>query len=783
MDSKDNNKKETTVKDSPSSKSKSESRSKAKPEDKVRASRRSKQERAAKDLGRSNHTTASEPGAVSVAKNARRDPKDRKTRRSHRRSSHQSNSGPSPGACSSSRGSSSGKTRDRDRDREAKEGKKGGSSDLSASQHSREIKEGRKGSRPSVETRTNRKTARKTIVADSGPSADNANAASDEVLLQAELIPEEETVEKQDALPPAAVLMETSPTQAMTMAVASPAATQVARPSGPFNPAQAPQGIHDSSDADFEGNRSRNAGLCYRKFWIALAVLAVAGVAGGYFALRPKDDTPPSQDLSISVYLPPSTEDCRAVENGFPVQGQDELTSRSLQTTFALVVATKDTVAELDIIMKAIFESITEYMTCCNENGRRLAHSSDSSMIRGGGGGGHHFGNNRFLQNKDCAVANVEVSVDATNPPPVDCQATAIESNANGTECEGNNQDVDHNEAQTVEVNTNFKFYLKGDEDDDFLGQTMEVALEEGQKDNFGLPEEKLLKVVVLTKTSPSPSTSDPTIAPSTAPFLLPLTMPPSHSNMVPTAAPTDSIPDEPQPTSAPVVGDTLPPTLVVTPEPTRSPTEATPDETAEPSRSPSTSPSKSPTTSPSKSPTKRPSIAPAPGVTPQPTGTPSLKPSTIPTTNPSMAPTMKPTPSPSESPSITPSSTPTKIPTSAPTASPSQLPSVSPSAVASQPPSTAVDGRRAMVEGILSDEAPFNQQAMDWLVETDSWKPDEGDPDSDYLWLERYALASLYYSTDGDNWTVNTNWLSSNPVCNWASAHGWMTNACPGPI
>lgn len=33
---------------------------------------------------------------------------------------------------------------------------------------------------------------------------------------------------------------------------------------------------------------------------------------------------------------------------------------------------------------------------------------------------------------------------------------------------------------------------------------------------------------------------------------------------------------------------------------------------------------------------------------------------------------------------------------------------------------------------------------------------------------IDSLALVALYNSTNGDNWTNNTNWLSSNPVSTW---------------
>mmetsp|Transcript_16838 Transcript_16838/g.41020 ORF Transcript_16838/g.41020 Transcript_16838/m.41020 type:complete len:430 (-) Transcript_16838:24-1313(-) len=116
----------------------------------------------------------------------------------------------------------------------------------------------------------------------------------------------------------------------------------------------------------------------------------------------------------------------------------------------------------------------------------------------------------------------------------------------------------------------------------------------------------------------------------------------------------------------------------------------------------------------------------------------------------------------------------PTEAPTPPyPTESPSQAPTV----------------LRYKVESILEPivSGPLDEQTMDYLVETSSWEPDaadeEGDPDYyNYQWLERYAMANLYFSTKGPKWAVNNNnWLSDAPTCAWFSLE--PTLRCPGPV
>lgn len=64
----------------------------------------------------------------------------------------------------------------------------------------------------------------------------------------------------------------------------------------------------------------------------------------------------------------------------------------------------------------------------------------------------------------------------------------------------------------------------------------------------------------------------------------------------------------------------------------------------------------------------------------------------------------------------------------------------------------------------ILLDPATPQGKAFEWLVTADL----ETDVCT-YATLEsRYSMATLYYSTDGDNWTSSTNWISSLSECNW---------------
>jgi hypothetical protein len=103
---------------------------------------------------------------------------------------------------------------------------------------------------------------------------------------------------------------------------------------------------------------------------------------------------------------------------------------------------------------------------------------------------------------------------------------------------------------------------------------------------------------------------------------------------------------------------------------------------------------------------------------------------------------------------------------------------------------------RRAFLETLLSKMEPLHPQAFGWLVDTDNWEPplldenntkyedlswkdyliqwlnDDDDYTStaeerkDWMWVERYLLALLYYSTNGTDWVDNSGWLSNNSHC-----------------
>ena len=113
-------------------------------------------------------------------------------------------------------------------------------------------------------------------------------------------------------------------------------------------------------------------------------------------------------------------------------------------------------------------------------------------------------------------------------------------------------------------------------------------------------------------------------------------------------------------------------------------------------------------------------------------------------------------------------------------TVSPTRNPTLSPTTV------------RSTIEDLLLESFDtLNTDALTWLTEIDSWLPSEeskttvvtgpnGEDQSLWksLWVERYALAVLYYETNGGGWTNDEGWLSNQSVCNWWNRKPTACNA-----
>jgi hypothetical protein len=64
--------------------------------------------------------------------------------------------------------------------------------------------------------------------------------------------------------------------------------------------------------------------------------------------------------------------------------------------------------------------------------------------------------------------------------------------------------------------------------------------------------------------------------------------------------------------------------------------------------------------------------------------------------------------------------------------------------------------------EALLDNSSP-QFAAFEWLL-----SPANGDILSNRRLVQRYALATLFYSTRGNEWTISSQWLSSVHECSW---------------
>jgi hypothetical protein len=185
------------------------------------------------------------------------------------------------------------------------------------------------------------------------------------------------------------------------------------------------------------------------------------------------------------------------------------------------------------------------------------------------------------------------------------------------------------------------------------------------------------------------------------------------------------------------------------------------------PSFSPTVSPIPSFAPSESAPPSEPPSVSLVPSVSPSLSTGPSTEPSV--STEPSEdGATRSPTIFPSEEPTDVPTVPPTKAPTpeltiAAPTGEPSSNPSIS-SGLSSSPtlsncpdltPAQRVDAILQVLFDVVDDPALLRDldtpqgQATDWLINGDL---EQTCPDDEKL-LQRWTLAVMYYSTNGDEW------------------------------
>jgi Leucine-rich repeat (LRR) protein len=193
-------------------------------------------------------------------------------------------------------------------------------------------------------------------------------------------------------------------------------------------------------------------------------------------------------------------------------------------------------------------------------------------------------------------------------------------------------------------------------------------------------------------------------------------------------------------------------------------------------SEQPAEIPNAIPTFSPSKNPTRTPTGVPTLIPSDIPTFSPSKNPTKMPTGFPTLSPSKlisrAPTDSPSRKPSTTPTMPPTKRPSFVPSSpSPTKNPTMTPTNKIAIPNLSLLNFliANSFDKGIsLRDESSAQHKAFMWLSSNFKLETYDGRRK-----LQRYAMATLYYSTDGDLWSMNDRWLTDTNECSWFSKAG----------
>jgi hypothetical protein len=113
------------------------------------------------------------------------------------------------------------------------------------------------------------------------------------------------------------------------------------------------------------------------------------------------------------------------------------------------------------------------------------------------------------------------------------------------------------------------------------------------------------------------------------------------------------------------------------------------------------------------------------------------------------------------------PTSIPDPSPTDPPVSAPVPDPTMPPDGCEAMSREDALAGKLSAVTDSSTLTNPSSPQGMAfrWLVDAD---PAAIDPCSYPTVEQRYALTTMYYSTNGDDWTDSTGWLSQSNECTW---------------
>ena len=143
----------------------------------------------------------------------------------------------------------------------------------------------------------------------------------------------------------------------------------------------------------------------------------------------------------------------------------------------------------------------------------------------------------------------------------------------------------------------------------------------------------------------------------------------------------------------------------------------------------------------------------------------------------PNQMPTTSPvTPSPNQMPTMSPvapeTPPPTLVPTPVPTSSPTSYPTASPAEGSPRPTGSSLfnflvglsfDGGDALRNGTSAQHKAFTWLSADQKIESYT---------SNVI-VQRYVMATFYYSTNGDRWVMNDRWLDGGDECQWFDKSG----------
>mmetsp|Transcript_42275 Transcript_42275/g.102178 ORF Transcript_42275/g.102178 Transcript_42275/m.102178 type:complete len:922 (+) Transcript_42275:304-3069(+) len=350
-----------------------------------------------------------------------------------------------------------------------------------------------------------------------------------------------------------------------------------------------------------------------------------------------------SPSLPYVAFEPPSEEDCEAVQNLQPVEGQGELEVMSFDISIEVVLDDEGNYAgQMATLIMQVQKELLPELAGCIQPSRRALRENTPFLRR-----------SRQLENPPYPIANANVTgefdIDAycSADKPQPCRRATL----------------------TVEV------YVREGAETAYIMPIIKYVFEppgrEALADKLQLPND-VFEEVTLVDVEINVATNAPTLAQSDMPSIVPSMSPSTQPSSSPSStASRPSFTATENPSVAPVIGPT-------TEEPTRSPTKT-------PSVTPTLSPSSQPTPIQTPGPTDPPALAPTPAPVVASTPPPTSPPTKQPTTNPTPGPTS----SPSSTPSSTPSGTPSGTPSDAPTSTPSDTPSSRPSPTPSHSPST----------------------------------------------------------------------------------------------